>query len=60
MTPQAVVVHPTSSTRRAAWALSKRLRAAETGEDFMRDELVDADIGYSAEELHRYANGRDE
>ncbi len=37
--------------------LSRALKPKSPEEDFMRDEMVDADIGFSAEELDSYQSG---
>ncbi len=36
----------------------RRATSAKPGADYMRDELVDADIGFDAEELARYQQSR--
>ncbi len=38
--------------------LGRATRPNEPAEDFMRDEIVDAAIGFSADELERYQQGR--
>lgn len=37
--------------------LARVLRPADPAKDFMRDEIVDADIGFDAEELARWQRG---
>lgn len=39
-------------------ALRKATAPQATGADFMRDEIVDAAIGFDPEELRRYQQGR--
>lgn len=39
--------------------LERVTRPQDPRDDFMRDELVDAGIGFDADELERYQSGRD-
>lgn len=39
--------------------LARLTRPQDPSDDFMRDELVDAGIGFRADELERYQSGRD-
>ncbi len=38
--------------------LDRATRPRSPGDDFMRDEIVDAGIGFSADELENYSRGR--